>query len=79
MKSGYFEISNDLIQWSKLTDWNLANNDSRSLVFDVAAKKGRYLRLVITEAFDYADNSVGAESGAQMDLAEIYAWGLNVE
>jgi len=79
MKSGYFEISTDLITWTKLVDWNLPNNDSRTEVFDVGATKGRYLRMVITEAFDYADNSVGQASGARMDIAEINAWGLNVQ
>jgi len=77
MKKGYFEISNDQTTWTKLTDWELENNDPRTHIFDVAASKGRYLRMVITEAFYYADSSVGAASGAQMDMAEINVWGLD--
>lgn len=79
MKAGYFEISDDQQTWTKLTDWELESNDPRSPVFDVAPATGRYLRLTITEAFDYADNGVGAESGARMDMAELNVWGLEAE
>lgn len=77
MKKGYFEISDDQNQWKKLADWESASNAPRSYVIDVVPQKGRYLRLVITEAFDYADNSIGAESGARMDISELYVWGIN--
>ena len=79
MKKGYFEISNDLTQWTKLKDWELESNNPRSHYFDVVPAKGRYLRLVITQAFEYADNSVGAASGSRMDLAEVNVWGLDLE
>lgn len=77
MKKGYFEISSDQKQWTKLAEWELASNAPRSHVFDVTASKGRYLRFIITEAFDYANNAIGAASGARMDISEIKVWGLN--
>lgn len=79
MKKGYFEISSDQQQWTKLVDWDLASNAPRTHIFDVTASKGRYLRMVITEAFDHANNAVGAASGARMDISEINVWGLNEE
>ncbi len=77
MKKGYFEISNDQQTWTKLGDWEAESNDPRSHVFDVTPAKGRYLKFVITEAFWYANWEVGPASGAQMDLSELYVWGVN--
>jgi len=77
MKSGYFEISDDLKQWTRLTSWELTSNTPRTHVFDVIPAKGRYLRFVITHAFNYFNTKIGPASGAQMDLAEVTVWGLN--
>ncbi len=77
MKKGYFEISDDLTHWTKLADWESDSNDPRSYVFDVIPAKGRYLRLVITEAFYYANSEIGPESGTQMDISELYVWGID--
>ncbi|TDN97088.1 BT_3987 domain-containing protein [Sunxiuqinia elliptica] len=76
-KKGYFEISDDLNTWKKIGDWQITNNGARSHVFEVTPSHGRYLRFIITEAFSYANNNVGPTSGAQMDLSELYVWGVD--
>ena len=58
-KKGYFEISNDLNTWTKIGDWEITSNGTRSHVFEVTPSQGRYLRFVITEAFTYVNNTIG--------------------
>ncbi|WP_162304602.1 BT_3987 domain-containing protein [Maribellus luteus] len=76
-KKGYFEISNDLNTWTKIGDWEITSNGTRSHVFEVTPSQGRYLRFVLTEAFTYVNNTIGPNSGAQMDLSELYVWGVD--
>ncbi len=76
IKSGYFETSEDGSTWTKLPDWEIKANDPRTEYFDIPAVNARYIRFVITEAFEYANGEIGAESGARCDIAEFKAWGL---
>lgn len=76
-KKGYFEVSNDKKSWTKIGDWEITSNRTRSHEFEVTPTHGRYLRFVITEAFTYVNNKTGPSSGAQMDLSELYVVGVD--
>jgi hypothetical protein len=81
IKSGYFEISDDQNTWTKLADFNLPNDGTtpnREHVIDAVPANGRYLKLVLTDAFGY-DYGTDPSVGARMDLAELNVWGLDVE
>jgi hypothetical protein len=76
IKSGYFEISEDNQTWKKIVEFTRTDEATdRKMSFDIDMVKGRYLRFVITDAFEYADPAVGKASGARCALAEIYASG----
>lgn len=75
LKSGYFEISDDGENWTKLGDWEMEENAIRSHLYSVTPQSGRYVKLVIEEAFTYFNEEVGIASGANIDLAEFVVWG----
>ena len=76
MKNGYFETSSDNVTWTRLSDWVMESNDPRTHLYDIPATKARYIRLVITDAFEYADPNLGPAGGARLDIAEFKAWGM---
>lgn len=75
IKSGYFEISDDGESWTKIGSWEMVENATREHNYKVTPTTGRYIKLVIDEAFTYFDPEIGAESGANVDLAEFVVWG----
>lgn len=70
-KAGYVEVSPDNKTYTKIADWSAPDRPTRAVMFDVSMIKARYIRFVITDAFNLA---VGG--GAQIDVAEFNAWGL---
>lgn len=74
-KKGYLEVSLDNSIWHKAMDWEVVSNAPREEYFNVPLTKARYVRLVITEAFEYADGGLNPASGARLDLAEFKVWG----
>ncbi len=75
VKSGYFEISNDGETWTRIGSWEMLENAPREHAYQVGPASGRYIKLVIEEAFTYVDQEIGPESGANVDLAEFVVWG----
>ncbi len=75
IKSGYFEISDDGESWTKIGSWEMLENATREHSYEVTPTTGRYVKLVIEEAFTYFDPEIGAESGANVELAEFVVWG----
>src|SRR5690606_33266459 len=75
LRSGYFELSEDGDNWSRLGDWEMEENAIRQHTYQVNRQSGRYLKLVIEEAFTYFDTETGVEGGANVDLAEFVVWG----
>lgn len=75
IKNGYFEISADNVTWTKLSDWSVDSNAPREHAFAQDGSSARYLKFVITEAFDYKNQAVGPASGAQCDIAEFNVLG----
>lgn len=75
LKSGYFEISEDGDNWTRLGDWEMEENAIRQHTYQVNPQSGRYIKLVIEEAFTYFDPETGVEGGANVDLAEFVVWG----
>ena len=75
-KAGRFEVSMDGVNWTVAANWERASKtDDTSINIDINKTDARYLRLVITDAFEYAvpgDQS----SGAVCAIAEIDAWGI---
>ncbi|RHJ95294.1 BT_3987 domain-containing protein [Parabacteroides bouchesdurhonensis] len=75
-KAGYFEYSLDNTTWKKLSDWVMESNEPRTHFYDIPSVKARYIRLVITEAFEYGGGAgKGPQDGALMDIAEFKVWG----
>lgn len=74
-KNGYFEISDDNITWRKLSDWSVSSNEPREHTFDQDGSSARYLRFVISEAFEYDNESTDPASGARCDIAEFNVFG----
>lgn len=71
-KAGYIEYSIDNENWNRLTDWSLSAQEIRSIAVNVNTTTARYLRFVITEAFD---SHLFENGGSQMNIAEFYVWG----
>lgn len=75
-KAGRFEVSMDGVNWTTAANWERTSEDSDTTIqIDINKTDARYLRLVITDAFNYAvpgDQS----SGAVCAIAEISAWGI---
>jgi len=77
IKSGYFEVSTDGENWTKIVDWNRKSNlEDRSMELDFSMQQANYIRFVITDAFEYADPALGKASGAVCQVAEINGWGI---
>lgn len=70
LKSGHFEISDDNITWTKLSDWSVDSNVPREHAFVQDGSSARYLKFVISDAFEYANLTTGYPSGARCDVAE---------
>lgn len=75
LKNGHFEISSDNVTWTKLSDWSASSNTPRELTFTQDGSSARYIKLVITNAFEYHNQAIGAASGARMDIAEFNVLG----
>lgn len=76
VKSGYFEVSPDNENWAKVVSFSRSNeNEDREMEFDIKMVESQYIRFVITDAFEYADPTIGKASGARCALAEIMAKG----
>ena len=75
IKSGYFEISADNVTWTKLSDWSIESNAPREHAFAQDGSSARYIKFVITEAFEYKNQAIGPASGAQCDIAEFNVLG----
>ena len=75
IKSGYFEISDDRVTWTKLSDWSVESNAPREHAFAQDGSSARYIRFVISEAFEYKNQAIGPASGAQCDIAEFNVLG----
>lgn len=69
-KAGYIEISLDNKKWTHLADWTAPDRDTRAITFDVPTTMARYIRFVITDAFNLING------GSEMNIAEFNAWGL---
>ncbi len=69
-KAGYLEISKDNQNWEKIGEWTAPNKFTRTIQYSTDPVPGRYIRFVITEAFDAYQN------GAQINIAELNFWGL---
>lgn len=77
IKSGYFEVSTDGENWTKIVDWSRKSNlEDRSMELDFSMQQANYIRFVITDAFEYADPALGKASGAVCQVAEINGWGI---
>ncbi|MEG2820548.1 MAG: discoidin domain-containing protein, partial [Muribaculaceae bacterium] len=68
-KAGTVEVSMDNKQWEPLVSWTAPNIQERSVRFGFPPKEARYIKFSVTEAFNMY------QKGAQMNIAEIYAWG----
>lgn len=75
IKSGYFEISDDNVTWTKLSDWSIESNAPRQHAFAQDGSTARYIKFVINEAFEYKNQTIGPASGAQCDIAEFNVLG----
>lgn len=75
MKSGYFEISDDGENWTRLGEWIMEENAPRSHLYSMVPQSGQYLKIVIEDAFNYFNAELGFDSGANVDLAEMVVWG----
>lgn len=71
-KAGYVEYSVDNKNWTRLVDWITPNQAARSISMNVSTAEARYIRFVITEAYD---SGLFASGGSQMNIAEFYVWG----
>lgn len=69
IKNGYFEISNDNITWTKLSDWSVSSNTPRTHTFTQDGSSARYIKFVISDFF------VPTKNGAQCDIAEFNVLG----
>lgn len=75
IKNGYIEISNDNVNWTKLSDWSVPSNAPRSHSFIQDGSSARYIRFVISDAFEYDKPATGPASGARCDIAEFSVLG----
>lgn len=75
LKSGYFEISSDNVTWTKLSDWSVDSKVPREHAFIQDGSSARYLKFVISDAFEYANETTGYPSGARCDIAEFNVFG----
>lgn len=75
LKDGYFEISTDNVTWTKLSDWSVSSNVPREHSFTQDGSSARYIRFVITSAFEYDNQSTDPANGAQCDIAEFNVLG----
>ena len=75
IKNGYFEISNNNVTWTKLSDWSVSSNAPREHTFIQDGSSARYIRYVISDVFIYSKPAVGPASGAQCDIAEFNVLG----
>ncbi|MDR2816968.1 MAG: hypothetical protein LBB62_09750, partial [Proteiniphilum sp.] len=69
------EISADNVTWTKLSDWSVDSNAPREHTFIQDGSSARYLRFVISDAFEYANPAAGPASGARCDIAEFNVFG----
>lgn len=75
LKNGYFEISADNVTWTKLSDWSVNSNAPREHTFTQDGSSARYLKFVISDAFEYDNQAAGPASGARCDIAEFNVLG----
>lgn len=75
IKNGYFEISDDNVTWTKLSDWSVDSNAPREHTFAQDGSSARYIKFVISEAFEYKNQATDPASGAQCDIAEFNVFG----
>lgn len=75
-KAGRFEVSMDGVNWTTAANWERSSEeDDTTVVINIDKHDARYLRLVITDAFNYAvpgDQS----SGAVCAISKIDVWGI---
>jgi hypothetical protein len=69
VKNGYFEISNNNVTWTKLSNWSVSSNDPRTHTFMQDGSSARYIKFVISDFFTPTKN------GAQCDIAEFNVFG----
>jgi hypothetical protein len=72
LKKGYFEVSSDNENWTRILDWTRPSNTPRVNEYDVDPAdrlEGRYLKFVITEATEYFNGD--ANQGAQLDIQRL--------
>lgn len=69
VKNGYFEISNDNVTWTKLSDWSVSSNAPRTHTFIQDGSSARYIKFVISDFF------IPTKNGAQCDIAEFNVYG----
>lgn len=69
VKNGCFEISNDNVTWTKLSDWSVSSNTPRTHTFTQDGSSARYIKFVISDFF------VPTKNGAQCDIAEFNVLG----
>ncbi|MFA7105590.1 MAG: Ig-like domain-containing protein [Dysgonamonadaceae bacterium] len=75
IKNGHFEISNNNVTWTKLSDWSVSNNTPRTHTFTQDGSSARYVKFVISDVFVYSKPAVGPAGGAQCDIAEFNVLG----
>lgn len=75
LKNGYFEISTDNVTWTKLSDWSVSSNAPREHSFTQDGSSARYLKFVISDAFEYDNQAAGPSSGARCDISEFNVLG----
>lgn len=76
-KSGYFEVSKDNETWVRATSWTLNKSPSYD-IFELSKDfEARYIKLVLTEGFEYGDGfpGEGPKDGTRMEIAELIVWG----
>lgn len=75
LRDGTFEVSSDNQTWIKIADWIRGTNNTLALTDTPIAPenqiKARYLRFVIDRAINYINASLGAASGARMDIQQL--------
>lgn len=75
IKNGYFEISSDNTTWTKLSDWSVDSNSPREHTFAQDGSPARYIKFVISDAFEYDNQAAGPSSGARCDISEFNVLG----